>query len=65
MNSIAKYNWTSYKQGVINALEYHDGVWEIMVPNNDKSAVTKTSKYDIMLNSSFHELVEYYSCVSV
>ena len=58
-------NQNSFKQGVINALEYYGGVPEIMVPDNDKSAVTKTSKYDVVLNSSFNELVEYYGCVCI
>ena len=55
-------NQNNFQQGVINALEYYGGVPQIMVPDNDKSAVTKASKYDPILNSSFNELVEYYGC---
>lgn len=52
----------SFQTGVIHALEYYGGVPQIIVPDNDKSAVTKASKYDPILNSSFSELVEYYGC---
>lgn len=53
---------TSFLTGVIHALEYYGGVPQILVPDNDKSAVTKASKYDSILNSSFNDLVEYYGC---
>ena len=52
----------SFLTGVINALEYYGGVPQIIVPDNDKSAVTKASKYDSILNSSFSDLIEYYGC---
>ncbi len=55
----------SFKQGVIHALEYYGGVPKIMVPDNDKAAVAKASKYDVLLNSSFEELCEYYGCVCI
>lgn len=56
---------TSFKLGTIHALEYYGGVPPIFVPDNDKSAVTKASKYDTVLNSSFAELVEYYGAVCI
>lgn len=52
----------SFQIGVINALEYYDAVPQIIVLDNDKSAVTKASKYDSVLNSSFSDLIEYYVC---
>lgn len=55
----------SFNLGTIHALEYYGGVPAIFVPDNDKSAVTKTSKYDTVLNSSFAELVEYYGAVCI
>lgn len=56
---------TSFKLGTIHALEYYGGVPSIFVPDNDKSAVTKSSKYDTILNSSFAELVDYYGAVCI
>ena len=55
----------SFKLGTIHALEYYGGVPLIFVPDNDKSAVTKASKYDTVLNSSFSELVDYYGAVYI
>ena len=56
---------TSFNLGTIHALEYYGGVPPIFVPDNDKSAVTKASKYDSVLNSSFSELVDYYGAVCI
>jgi len=58
-------NQTSFKLGTIHALEYYGGIPKIFVPDNDKAAVTKASKYDAILNSSFAELVEYYGAVCI
>ncbi len=55
----------SFKLGTIHALEYYGGVPLIFVLDNDKSAVTKASKYDTVLNSSFSELVDYYGAVCI
>ena len=55
----------SFNLGTIHALEYYGGVPPIFVPDNDKSAVTKASKYDSVLNSSFSELVDYYGAVCI
>ena len=43
----------SFKLGTIHALEYYGGGPLIFFADNDKSAVTKASKYDTVLNSSF------------
>ena len=55
----------SFNLGTIHALEYYGGVPPIFVPDNDKSAVTKASRYDSVLNSSFSELVDYYGAVCI
>lgn len=50
----------SFNIGVISALEYFGGVPKIAVPDNDKSAVIKASKYYAELNQSFKNLAKYY-----
>lgn len=51
----------SFNIGVISALEYFGGVPKIAVPDNDKSAVIKASKYHSELNRSFKNLAKYYN----
>lgn len=50
----------SFNTGVIEALNYFGGVPKIAVPDNDKSAVTKASKYSPTLNQEFKKLASYY-----
>jgi transposase len=45
---------------VENALHYYKGVPEAIVPDNLKSAVTKSNKYEPTLNETFLDLAEYY-----
>ena len=44
-----------------NALHYYGGVPAAIVPDNLKSAVTKSSKYEPVLNESFADFAEHYS----
>lgn len=44
-----------------NALEYLGGAPQAIVPDNLKSAVTKSSKYEPILNESFSSFAEHYS----
>lgn len=55
----------SFNQGIINALQYYGGVPKIFVPDNDKGAVIKASKYEPIFNPTFNEIVTYYGAVSI
>ncbi|MFX8327817.1 IS21 family transposase, partial [Acinetobacter baumannii] len=44
-----------------NTLHYCGGVPAAIVPNNLKSAVTKSSKYEPTLNETFADFAEHYS----
>ncbi len=46
-----------------NALHYFGGVPAAIVPDNLKSAVTKSSKYEPSLNETFADFAEHYSTV--
>jgi len=49
--------------GTIDALEFFDGITELVVPDNLKSAVTKADKYDPEINSAFQDMVDHYGAV--
>ena len=44
-----------------NALHYFEGVPQVIVPDNLKSAVTKGSKYEAVINTDFACFAEHYS----
>jgi transposase len=44
-----------------NALHYFEGVPQVIVPDNLKSAVTKGSKYEAIINPDFASFAEHYS----
>jgi len=44
------------------ALHYYGGVPQAIVPDNLKSAVTKASKYEAVINESFSHFCEHYDC---
>lgn len=50
-------------QGNVNALSYFGGVPIYIVPDNDKSAVIKASKYDPIINPVYLALAEHYNIV--
>ncbi len=45
---------------VENALHFYGGVPAAIVPDNLKSAVTKSSRYEPTLNETFHDFAEHY-----
>lgn len=45
-----------------NCLQYFDGVPQAIVPDNLKSAVTKGSKYEPILNKTFKDFALHYGC---
>jgi transposase len=49
----------------VNAFEFFDGVAEILVPDNLKSAVTKADKYDPHINASFQDMADHYESVVI
>jgi len=52
-----KDNWI---RAHVNAFRYYGGLPLILVPDNDKSAVTSPSRYDPELNKTYREMAEYY-----
>ena len=46
-----------------NCFRYMDGVAECIVPDNLKSAVSKASKYEPVINKSFKDLADHYDTV--
>lgn len=48
-----------------NAFEYYRGVPLILVPDNDKSAVTRADKYDPEINKTYREMAEHYDVAVV
>lgn len=52
-----KENWITAHR---NAFQHYGGLPLILVPDNDKSAVTVACKYDPELNKTYREMAEYY-----
>lgn len=48
--------------GVQNALHYFGGVPKVLVPDNLKSAVTGSSRYEPCLNEDFLDMANHYQC---
>ena len=61
----ASYDQTreSLVKSVGNCLEYFGGVPQAIVPDNLKSAVTKSSKYEPIINKTFRDMGHHYGCV--
>ena len=49
--------------GCIRALEYFGGAPKAIVSDNLKSAVTRSNKYEPVINRSFKDFARHYSCV--
>jgi len=52
-------------QAHVKAFEYFGGVPELIVPDNLKSAVRKTHRYDPDINPSYQQLASHYQCAIV
>ena len=50
----------SYIAAHVNAFKYYGALPLIIVPDNDKSAVTKASRYDPEINRTYYEMAEHY-----
>src|SRR5690625_1366379 len=46
-----------------NALRFYGGVPKAIVSDNLKSAVTRSSKYEPIINRSFKDFARHYNCV--
>lgn len=53
----------SLVKSVGNCLRFFGGVPQAIVPDNLKSAVTKASKYEPVVNKTFRDMGDYYGCV--
>jgi transposase len=51
----------SFIQGHIHAFHYFNRLPLILVPDNDKSAVTKADFYDPVLNETYYKMAEHYN----
>ena len=49
-------------ESVQNALHHYGGVPKVLVPDNLKSAVNRSSKYDPSLNEDFLDMANHYGC---
>lgn len=49
----------------VHAYEYFGGVTRLLIPDNLKTGVVKNTRYDTILNKSYHELSEYYETAIV
>lgn len=54
---------SSFISGVVHALSFYDAVPKYLVPDNLKTAVTKHSKDELVLNSVFSDLEDFYDTV--
>lgn len=45
-----------------HTLEYLEGVPQVIVPDNLRSAVTKSSKYEAIINEDFASFADHYGC---
>jgi len=57
---------TQKKEDLITAcehtLQYIEGVPQVIVPDNLKAAVTKSSKYEAVINDDFADFADRYGC---
>lgn len=49
----------------VHAYEYFGGVTRLLIPDNLKTGVVKNTRYDTILNKSYHEMAEYYETAIV
>ena len=55
----------SFMDSHVNALEFFEGVPQILVPDNLKSAVTKAHRYDPLINGSYQDMADHYNTVVI
>ncbi len=60
VESVETQSKEDFIMAVENALHYYGGVPQAIVPDNLKSAVTKSSKYEPLLNETFEDFALHY-----
>jgi transposase len=55
----------SFMDSHVNAFEFFEGVPQILIPDNLKSAVTKAHRYDPQINGSYQDMAEHYNTVVI
>jgi transposase len=67
--TFAKASWSQKQEDWLNAhvqaFEFFGGVPELVVPDNLKSAVRKTHRYEPDINPSYQQLAAHYQCAIV
>ena len=53
----------SFIQGTVDAIQFYGGVPKYLVPDNCKTAVTKHSKEELILNTAYQDLEEFYDTI--
>ena len=53
----------NFISGVVHALSFYDAIPQYLVPDNLKTAVTKHTKDELVLNSAFADLEEFYDTI--
>ena len=54
---------SSFIAGVVHALEYYQAVPKYLIPDNMKTAVTKHTRDELVLNSAFSDLEDFYDTI--
>jgi transposase len=60
VEAVASQTKEDFIMAVENALQYYGGVPQAIVPDNLKSAVTESSKYEPLLNETFEDFALHY-----
>ena len=55
----------SFIDSHVNTFEFIEGVTQILVPDNLKSAVTKAHRYDPEINGSYQDMADHYNTVII
>jgi hypothetical protein len=55
----------SFIDSHVNALEFFEGVPQILIPDNLKSAVTNAHRYDPEINGSYQDMADHYNTVII
>jgi transposase len=67
--TFAEFTWTQssadFLQSHVNMFNHFGGTAQVLSPDNLKSAVTKTHRYDPVINHAYAKLAEYYEVAVV
>jgi transposase len=55
----------SFIDSHVNTFEFIEGVTQILVPDNLKSAVSKAHRYDPLINASYQDMADHYNTVVI